>query len=368
MIPRKPFLAAALALLAAAPLAAFADPQYTVTFVPPGFEPGPFDPMNNAGRVVGTYQNRAAIWDGSGLLTLNVPPGTGSGINDHLDVTGRVFSTNTAYALIGGNYVDIHATLPSLYYTSEGYSINNRGSVAGIADPFVDEAVRGFLYRNGHSELVPTLGGDFSFALNVNNHDAVVGYASNGQGSVNDPFYHAIIYQDGTVQDLGTLGTGERSLGYDINDCGQAVGWSSIGPDDSAIHPFLFQDGKMIDLGTLGSGYGQAHAINNLGLIVGESGATVESPLTAFLYIDHKMIDLNAITTLPAGWHLATASDINDQGQILAIACNGPNSEDCTSVRLDLVSAVPEPSAAALLAAGLALVACRRRRVRRARA
>lgn len=366
MISRKCFLAVALALLAASPLAALADPQYTVTFVPPGFEPGPFDAMNNAGRVVGTYQDRAAIWDGSGILTLNLPPSLGRGINDHMDISGLDRRTDTAFALIGGNFIDVHATLPSLYYTSDGYAINNRGSVAGIADPFADEAVRGFLYRNGHAELVPTLGGDFSFAINLNNNDAVVGYASTGQGSVNNPFTHAIIYHDGSLQDLGTLGTGQRSFGFDINDSGWAVGLSWIQPEElsGSVHPFLFRDGKMMDLGTLGGDFGEALAINNLGLVVGDS-LNAEGLLTAFIWKGDKLVDLNTLTALPAGWRLESAMDINDKGQILGTACNGPNPEDCARVRLDLVSAVPEPSPAPMLAAGLGLLAWGRRRMRR---
>lgn len=339
MFSLKKSWAVAFALLVASPLAAFAAPHYTLTFLPRGFEPGPFHAINNSGDIVGTYQGRTAIFGRSGIRIAKAPPSIGQGINDHRDVSGFLTGSSTAFAIIRGKFVDIHATLPPLYFTSDARGINDRGSVTGTADPFVDEAVRGYLYRHGRSELIPTLGGDFSFATALNNKDMVVGWASTGTGSVNDPFEHAFIYKDGKTHDLGTLDTGQRSEGFDINDRGQAVGWSRIGPEDSdPQRPFLFQNGRMIDLGSLGgTTEGMARSINNKGVIVGES-STNEGLVAAFLFTDHKMLDLNKLTALPKGWRLQTAQAINDKDQILATACRGFGGE-CASVRLDPVCA-----------------------------
>lgn len=337
MFSRKVFSALAFALLASSSLAASAAPRYTLTFLPRGFEPGPFHPLNNEGSIVGTYQGRVAIFDHHGLQFVKAPPAVGEGINDRSDVTGRLTGSNTAFAIIGGKLVDVHATLPSLYFTSEGYVINNRDSVAGIADPFVDEAVRGFLYRQGHSEIIPTLGGDFSFVRGLNNKDAVVGYASTGTGPVNDPRSHAYVYKDGKIHDLGTLGTGQRSEAFDINDHWQIVGESRIVPDNDVnpVHPFLFQNGRMSDLGTLGGSFGTALGINNAGLIVGGSSGPDEV-VSAFLYLNGKMLDLNKLTAMSAGWRLVDGLDINDKAQIIGTACYGFGGE-CRPVRLDPV-------------------------------
>lgn len=52
----------------------------------------------------------------------------------------------------------------------------------------------------------------------------------------------------------------------------------------------------------------------------------------AFLYENGRMRDLHRLTTLPAGWVLVSAFDINDRRQILARACLN---EDCIVTGLD---------------------------------
>jgi probable HAF family extracellular repeat protein len=102
-------------------------------------------------------------------------------------------------------------------------------------------------------------------AFGINNLGQVVGwsdFASGGQ--------HAVLWQDGTITDLGTLG-GRVSFAYSINARGQIAGFSDT--VSSVSHAVLWQDGTMTDLGTLPGGNGSvAFGINDRGQVVGSSG------------------------------------------------------------------------------------------------
>ena len=80
------------------------------------------------------------------------------------------------------------------------------------------------------------------------------------------PRASAVSYQ---AVDLPRLG-GSESYANGINDQGQVAGWS--GTAGGYYHAFLWQNGTMTDLGTLPGGWSSsACGINNLGQVVGES-------------------------------------------------------------------------------------------------
>jgi probable HAF family extracellular repeat protein len=79
-----------------------------------------------------------------------------------------------------------------------------------------------------------------------------------------------VLFERGAVHDLGTLG-GNSSSASGINDRGQIVGFSTTASGD--FHAFLYENGVMTDLGTLpGSNFSVANGINNRGDVVGASG------------------------------------------------------------------------------------------------
>jgi probable HAF family extracellular repeat protein len=95
---------------------------------------------------------------------------------------------------------------------------------------------------------------------------------SNGQmigSSFSSGASHAVLYSNGTLTDLGTLGgTASRAAG--INARGQIVGDSYLN-GNTVDHAFLYSNGVMSDLGTLGGSNSSAVAINDLGQVVGSS-------------------------------------------------------------------------------------------------
>ena len=141
-----------------------------------------------------------------------------------------------------------------------------------------------------------TLPGDIaSWAYGINNAGQVVG-ESHGTSR-----YHAFLWQNGNMTNLGTLG-GTVSYAYGINDSGQVVGFADTSSGDQ--HAFLWQNGTMTDLGRA-----DASAINNIGEIAGDGD------YYACVWQSGAVTDLG---TLP-GYGSTGANGINDSGQVVGL-------------------------------------------------
>lgn len=359
MNKRNFFRTLALLPLLATPLAALANPTYTATFLPAEFvRPGH---MNNAGVVAGTVGNVAATWSDAGISAINSlgPYSSGMAINNRGEIGGSWGNDGYFYS---AGAVQTVGTLGRPWEQSTVVALNDVGQAAGSSHYGLGESRSGFVFSGGVMQLIPTLGGFYSYGAAINNAGVAVGTSAINSGSYGSPTRHAIIFQGGVMQDLGTFG-GLSSEAQDINDAGQVVGWADTVLDarDGQAHAFLYEHGTMTDLGFIGGHRASAGSINSAGMIVGKSEWSDAQPKDyhAFLYTDHQMVDLNSLVDLPSGWRLISAGDINDAGQILATAC--PTAAACATVRLDLISAVPEPQEWGMLLAGLMLVGARRR-------
>jgi probable HAF family extracellular repeat protein len=357
--------------LFAIPPAAAGEPRYTVKVIG-GVGSAALD-VNRSGQVVGVFNSGGAdhaFLYTSALVDLGTLGGASSGaaaINDAGRVVGFADTgDNLAHAFLfrDGAMHDL-GTLGGLYSHAAG--INGAGTIVGgasTADTFDGVLPRAYVFAAGSMSSIGTFpNGDASVASAINSAGHVVGQSAISTDDPPEHPYHAFLYADGAMVDLGTLG-GLFSRANSINDGGAVVGEASTGalwPSGHFVpHAFLFAGGRMQDLGAFGGEFAasQANDINTLGQVVGASEAD-SGDRRGFLFECGKMLDLNALIDPASGWVVRSAQAINDLQQIAATACRG---DDCFAVRLDLISAVPEPATTLMLLAGLALLGCWRRR------
>ena len=174
--------------------------------------------------------------------------------------------------------------LGNLGGNSYATGINASGQVVGYSYT-ASGPYHAFLYSNGTMRDLGTLGGGYSSADGINASGQVVGGSHITGGVV----WNAFLYSNGTMQDLGTLG-GSESGANAINASGQVAGWSDIA--GGGRHAFLYSNGTMHDLGALGGGYGYygyATGINASGEVVGYSYTASDNPCHAFLYSNESV-------------------------------------------------------------------------------
>lgn len=88
---------------------------------------------------------------------------------------------------------------------------------------------------------IGTLGGNSSVAVDINDRGEIVGFSRISSG----PF-HAFLYRDGDMVDLGALLPGPDSRAMSINNNGDVTGYYTR--PDGTTHAFLYQNGQMIEL------------------------------------------------------------------------------------------------------------------------
>jgi probable HAF family extracellular repeat protein len=221
---------------------------------------------------------------------------------------------------------------------SQAARINSQGVVTGFAEnqtpdlacpPPQEFQFKPVTWDKGKIQELPTLPGDPEGIANWNNDTAQVVGASGICATFNlnlgFPFQpiHALLWQNGTVTDLGNLGgTGHGAgiMASGINNLGQVVGFSDM-PGDTSFQGFLWtKDKGMHPLGTLpGDVSSVAISNNDAGYVAGLSLDADFNP-RAFLWQNGVMTDLNTLTPAEGSLFLLTACSINSSGQIIGLA------------------------------------------------
>jgi len=193
-------------------------------------------------------------------------------------------------------------------------------------------------------EALPSLPGDsVASATAINDRGQVVGISGICDRAVGRfSARHAVLWENGTVSDIGNLGGVAWNTPMAINEWGDVAGFSNVSASDGGgfnAHAFLWtrRDG-IRDLGTLpGDAISQALGINNWRQVVGISCTAGFASCRGFLWQDGVMTDLNSLAAPGYSDHIFAAGDINDLGRITGQAFNPTTGE------FSAFLAVPQP-------------------------
>jgi probable HAF family extracellular repeat protein len=275
--------------------------------------------INDAGQVVGNYGAHTVITGPNGVGMTN------------LDMLGAAYSS--------------------------AIGINNAGQVTGDYRSSPESSLRSFITGPngvGMKDLGMLPYGDFSTATGINNAGRVVGTVCCVAAMAGQTAF--ITGPDGVG--MTRIG-GDVSYAYDINDAGQVVGYMRTGPDTFPAFITGPNGVGMKDLGMLPYGdFSIATGINNAGQVVGSFDTADEHYSHAFITGPDGigMTDLNSLVHLSGGLVINNAFAINNLEQVLVSA----------SIPAASIPAVPEPKSYALMLAGLVLTGVLVRRKQKA--
>jgi probable HAF family extracellular repeat protein len=226
-------------------------------------------------------------------------------------------------------------SLPTLGGNNDNTNdVNRRGQMAGAAEtstqdpscspPHVLDYLGVIWQPNGKITTLPPYTGDtvsYAYTITQSGRDAV-----GNSGSCAAPAGHALLWQNASPIDLGSLG-GSVNIALDINNRGQIIGNSNLS-GDTVTHTFLWQRGTMSDLGTLpGDVDSFAGGINDEGQVVGES-CDASGNCRGYLWQNGSMTDLNTLLVPPSkNLNVLFGGNINDRGEIVGATVNGQGLE-----------------------------------------
>lgn len=317
--------------------------------------------MNNLGQVTGysRFDDPEQFRYGSVFLygnhtlqqiaPLNEGTSRGFGINDRGDIVGSFGrdGRSVPYLYRDGRVIELDGLAPG--WGGEAKAINQAGQVVGAAGNG-----RAFIYDNGRLRYLSDEPLRSHTANAINDRGVVAGEIFTSCCG-----FEGFTYSDGQLRHLPTLG-GDYSSVLALNNAGDMVGYSWEAGEDGTRQAVLYRGNTITPLTLPGSLLGQANDINEDGLVVG-SFFMREGPDTGFLYRDGQTYDLNDLLWGNAGElrHISGAVAINDAGQILV---HSRNNTPWQSFRTLVLTPIPEPSAWAMLLAGLGVVGAAARR------
>lgn len=228
--------------------------------------------------------------------------------------------------------------------SNQGF-LNDQGEVSGASDTSIPDPngedfcgfgtnliCLPFVWQKGVMTPLPLLGGNNGSAAGINNRGQIVGVSETPNS---DPCsfsflqMEAVVWENGTVQELPPFPGDSDGIGSAINDSGQVVGATGCATTNT-IRAVLWPHGPtggVIDLGNLGdTTFNLPFGINNRSQVVGQS-ITASGFLHGFLWQNGIISDLGSLPGLPT----SVANGLNNQGQVVGFS-EDANGDDSTAI------------------------------------
>ncbi len=286
-----------------------------------GLTPSNVAAINNEGQIVADIneptipQYIALLYQNGALSALTPLSGNTQdevlGINDSGTMVGYSSPTSSAVtvpstATVWQNGVATQIALQNGYSAGTATGINDTGQVI-VNALSSSHTTTAFLWQNGSLTNLGALGTGFTSAAAINDQGQIVGTSVSGTRQ------HAFLWQNGKISDLGLAGAStDYAAASAINESGIAVGYeTAAGVIDLAV---VWAGGKATYLPGLSSSGSSANAINDSGVIVGQAKGD-DFQQHAVAWYDGTVIDLQSLVSGP--WQLLDATAINNQNQIV---------------------------------------------------
>jgi probable HAF family extracellular repeat protein len=301
------------AIIANGQVTGFSYTSTTVTFTCPGHYKPP--------RTCSFHPQHAFLYSNGTMTDLGSLGGAdqgsaGNAINASGEVAGLSGTTTAgvthAALWTGTATVDLGALAPlSSGSWSIANGINDSGQVVGSWAPGKNGTGthHPWLYSNGTMTNLPVpsnLTDPSCVPAAINNNGQIAGYCIDGSGN-----YQAVVWQNGTVTTLGTLGGLQLETVTAINNNGQIAGSGTT--STGATDGFLDSNDTVTDLGP----NFRPDALNDNGVMISNSGG--ESLIDS----GGTVQSLSNLIPANSGYQLELVFAINDNGQIAATATNG---------------------------------------------
>jgi len=332
---------------------AIAASFYSITDLGSDFYPKDF---NDKSQVLGVTGSQTLLYDNGNKIDLTAIGATG--INNLGEAIG--FSGGNLYQREPDGTINILSqpdphSCTGYYCQYSGafrgaFDINDSGQVLAKSS-FLNPADDSLILRDKDgsvSTLMWNGSGTYFQLAALNNKGQVALSGSGGHSSVqfidlwDKGTYENVVSSSHLMQlDLYNITT------LDVNDLSQVV-YSAYRqyPYEYPPQPetgFLWSKSSTTNLGTLGGKTSKANSINNLTQVVGTSQTSLGAG-HAFLWENNIMTDLNSLIDPNSGWELLSASEINNQGDIVGTGKFNGQEHGFLLKPVSELKPVPEPT------------------------